>query len=115
MPLGAVLDLHMPDWVQLEIASCVILFGRLEQKIIEIAWDMAGSNEVRERLKRAKQSSHDNLDEILGVIETAATFEAIRTAFKGAKTETLSRMGRGSWQADGRMWFGISSLLMRKE
>jgi hypothetical protein len=88
----------MPDWVKLAIANCVILFGRLEQKVIEIAWDVAGSNEVKERLKRARQSASDNFDEILAVIEEAAgtRFDALRLTFEAlAKDRNL--IVHGSW------------------
>jgi hypothetical protein len=104
MPQGAKLDLSMPEWVKLDIADSVILFGRLEQKVIEIAWDVAGSIEVKERLRRARQPAYDNFDEILAVIEQAAgtKFDALRLTFEAlAKERNL--IVHGSWlMADGK-------------
>jgi hypothetical protein len=102
MPAGVVLDLAMAEWVKIEIADCIILFGRLEQKVIEIAWDLVGTPDVKERLKRARQSAHDNFDDILSVIEEAAgmQFDAIRLAFTGLRHDR-NLIAHGSWLMAG--------------
>ncbi len=102
MPAGTVLDKAMPDWVKIEMATCIILFGRLEQKAIEIAWDMAGTVEVKERVKRARQPASNNFDEILAVIEEAAgeKFEALRNAFEGLANDR-NFMVHGHWLMAG--------------
>jgi hypothetical protein len=38
MPEGVVLSRELPEWVKLSIADAVIVFGRIEQEAIEIAW-----------------------------------------------------------------------------
>ena len=98
MPAGTKLDLSMPEWVKLEIADCIILFGRLEQKVVEIAWDLAGTKDVKERVRRASKSAHDNFDEILSVIEEAAgtQFDAIRFAFTGLRQDR-NLIAHGAW------------------
>jgi hypothetical protein len=35
---GASFNRELPDWVRFAIADAVVVFGRLEQEIIEIAW-----------------------------------------------------------------------------
>jgi hypothetical protein len=102
MPPGTKLSTDMPDWVKIEIADCIIVFGRLEQCVIEIAWEMAGTTEIKARLKRARQPATDNFDEVLSVIEEAAgeKLEALRRAFEElAKDRNL--MAHGSWLMAG--------------
>ena len=81
---GARLNFQMDDWVKTEIANCVIIFGRLEQKVIEIAWDVMGANEVKHRIKAARTPASVNFEEILGAIEQLAgeKFEALRLGFE---------------------------------
>jgi hypothetical protein len=38
MPEGVVLSRELPKWVKLSIADVVVVFGRMEQEAIEIAW-----------------------------------------------------------------------------
>jgi hypothetical protein len=98
MPKDTVLSANIPDWVKLDIADCIIVFGRLEQKIIEIAWDMAGTTETKERLKRARQPASDNFDDLISVIEEAGgtKFDALRNGFnKLAQDRNL--IAHGHW------------------
>lgn len=102
MPPGTKLSTVMPSWVKTEIADCIILFGRLEQCVIEIAWEIAGTTEIKDRLKRTRQPATDNFDEVLSVIEEAAgeKMEALRRAFEElAKDRNL--MTHGSWLMAG--------------
>ena len=46
---GARVTRELPEWVRLAIADAAVLFGRLEQEIIEIAWLIKGANEKVER------------------------------------------------------------------
>ncbi|MCK1742006.1 hypothetical protein IVA80_14260 [Bradyrhizobium sp. 139] len=102
MPEGTVLDAVMPDWVKLSIADCIIVFGRIEQKMVEIAWDLAGTTEVKDRVKRARVPAADNFDELLSVIEEAAgqKFDALRESFtKLAHDRNL--IAHGHWLMAG--------------
>lgn len=72
MPKGTVLSADIPDWVKLNVADCIIVFGRFEQKTIEIAWEMAGTTEVKQRMKRGRQRAAENFDELVSVIEEPA-------------------------------------------
>lgn len=38
MPEGVRLSVELPEWVRLAIADAVVVFGRMEQEIIEISW-----------------------------------------------------------------------------
>lgn len=102
MPAGTPISVDIPDWVKLEIASCLILFGRLEQCVIEIAWEMAGTTEIKERLMRARQPATENFSEVVSVIEDAAgqKFDALHRTFDElAKDRNL--FAHGSWLMAG--------------
>jgi hypothetical protein len=98
MPEGVRLDLSMPRSVKLEIANCIILFGRIEQKVIEIAWALAGSTDVKARVKRAGQPAHANFEEILSIVEQAAgdKFDAMRTVFNSLRHDR-NLIAHGFW------------------
>jgi len=98
MPEGTHLTFDMPDWVKLSVAGCIMLFGRLEHKVIEIAWDVKGVVELKTRLKTARNPASGNFDEILSAIECAADqqFDAIRKAFETLADER-NLMVHGAW------------------
>jgi hypothetical protein len=99
---GTPLSAELPDWVKLNIADCIVVFGRLEQTVIEIAWEVAGTTEIKERLKRARQPANNNFEEMLAVIEEAAgtKFDALRTAFDGLSKDR-NLIAHGSWLMAG--------------
>jgi hypothetical protein len=99
---GTPLSAELPDWVKLNIADCIVVFGRLEQTVIEIAWEVAGTTEIKERLKRARQPANNNFDEVLGIVEEVAgtKFDALRTAFDGLSKDR-NLIAHGSWLMAG--------------
>jgi hypothetical protein len=102
MPEGTDVTFHVPDWVKLEIAECVIAFSKLEHKAIEIAWSLKNINEVKARVKAARMPATENFDEILSYIEDRASveFAAIRRAFEDlAKERNL--ISHGVWMMAG--------------
>jgi hypothetical protein len=59
MAPGAQFDFTIPDWVKLLIAECVIIFGRVEQKAIEIVW-VVETADPRQRVKIARRPAAEN-------------------------------------------------------
>jgi hypothetical protein len=80
---GAKLSQDLPDWVKLAIADAIMLFGRLEQELIEIAWLIKGADQKVERLKVARNPAPDNFSDIVAIVEQAARQElsALRSTF----------------------------------
>ena len=84
-----------------------MLFGRLEQEVIEIAWLIKGAGEKAERAKVARRPATDNFDDILKLVEAAAgsEFASLRSTFEDlAKDRNLIAHGAW-WMVDGhRPW-----------
>jgi hypothetical protein len=94
---GATFSWKMPEWVKLAIAESLILFGRLEQEIIEIAWLLKDAN-AKEKVKVARTPATENFDGILAVVEehTADKLNALRSAFEElARNRNL--IAHGCW------------------
>jgi hypothetical protein len=56
---GAQFDFSMPDWTKALIADCIIIFGRVEQKAIEIVWVVeksTGPGRARVAKRKARQN-----------------------------------------------------------
>lgn len=104
---GARVTRELPEWVRLAIADAAVLFGRLEQEIIEIAWLIKGANEKVERAKIARRPATDNFDDVLKLVEAAAgsKLAGLRSTFDDlAKDRNL--ITHGSWWMvdDHRPW-----------
>jgi hypothetical protein len=103
---GAVFDFTIPDWLRLNIADCVILFGRIEQKTIEIAW-LLNNEELKRKLKTARNPATDNFEAIVELVEQKAgqKFEALRISFD-ALANARNLIVHGAWlMVDGnRPW-----------
>ena len=99
MPMheGATFSWIMPDWVKLAIADALIVFGRLEQEIIEIAWLLKDAD-VKEKVKTARAPASENFQGILGVMEEqhGSKFDGLRTAFDKLSTDR-NLMALGCW------------------
>jgi hypothetical protein len=65
IPAGAKLTRELTQWVRLSIADAVVVFGRLEQEIIEIAWLMKGADVVKERVNLSRNPASDNFVNIV--------------------------------------------------
>ena len=61
----------LPDWVRLAIADAIVVFGRLEQEAVEIAWLLRGSD-LKQKLKLARNPAQENLTFLVTFIESAA-------------------------------------------
>lgn len=83
MHVGAKLDFQIPEWVKSELARCVIIFGRIEQKAIEIAW-VLGNAELKARLKIARMPATENFENIIEAVEKVAgkEFAALKATFE---------------------------------
>jgi len=98
MHSGAKLTHELPGWLKIAIADAIVLFGRLEQEIIEITWLLRGANEKLERSKVARNPAADNFSDIVAIVEKAAgqEFAALRSTFDDlARDRNL--MVHGAW------------------
>jgi hypothetical protein len=68
MPEGVRLSAELPEWLRLAIADAVVLFGRMEQETIEIAW-LLNDATLKERLKLARNPATETFLAILGSVE----------------------------------------------
>ncbi|TAN59442.1 MAG: hypothetical protein EPN20_15100 [Magnetospirillum sp.] len=68
MPEGVRLSSELPEWLRLAIADAVVLFGRIEQEAIEIAW-LLNDATLKEKLKLARNPATDTFLTILGRVE----------------------------------------------
>lgn len=94
---GAKFNHDLQNWVRLSIADAVVLFGRLEQEIIEIAW-LLKKSDLKERIQVARNPAKDNFAEVLEVMEKAVgqELDGLRGAFETlAKDRNL--MVHGAW------------------
>lgn len=107
MHSGATLSRDLPDWVRLAIADAIMLFGRLEQEVIEISWLIKGAEQKVERLKVARNPATDNFSDIVALVEQAAGQElkALRSTFDDlAKDRNLIVHGAWWFVDDRRPW-----------
>ena len=106
MPEGVRLSVEIPDQVKLTIADAVIVFGRIEQELIEIAWVLSDAD-LKQRLKIARTPTTDNFVAIIEAVERAQTgvnLDALKaTARQLADDRNL--MVHGAWtMTDDKPW-----------
>ncbi len=70
MPEGLRLSQEIPDQVKLALADAVIVFGRIEQELIEIAWIMSNAD-LKQRLRIARAPTKENFVDIIEAVEQA--------------------------------------------
>jgi hypothetical protein len=103
---GATFSWKMPEWVKLAIADSLIVFGRMEQRIIEIAWLLKDAD-IKERVKTARAPAVENFEGILDVMEEfeGKTFDGLRKTFEDLSKDR-NLIAHGSWlMIDGaRPW-----------
>jgi hypothetical protein len=89
---------ELSGWVKLSIADAVVVFGRLEQEIIEIAWLVKGTDVVADRVKLSRIPATENFLEIVGVVEEAAgqRFDGLRKTFSDLAYDR-NLIVHGSW------------------
>jgi hypothetical protein len=101
---GATFSWVLPDWVKFAIADWLVVFGRMEQKIIEIAWLMKDAD-VKERVKTARAPAVENFQGILSVMEEheGKKFDGLRKTFE-ALSKDRNLIAHGCWlMIDGTM------------
>jgi hypothetical protein len=84
VPAGAKLSLELAEWVSLSIANAVVLFGRLEQELIEIAWLVKSADVVADRVRLSRSPASEHFGEIVGLVEKAEgrRFDELRKMFR---------------------------------
>jgi hypothetical protein len=106
MPEGVRLSPELPEWLKLSIADAVVLFGRMEQEIIEIAWvlDDAG---LKQKLKLARMPATENFIAVIESVEhheEGLQLDALKDGFRGLADER-NLMVHGAWNmADSKPW-----------
>jgi hypothetical protein len=98
VPAGAKLDLNLATWVKVSIADAVVVFGRLEQEISEIAWILTNAVTVADRVKLAKNAASGNFLDVVGSVEEVAgqAFDGLRTTFIELSNDR-NLIVHGSW------------------
>jgi hypothetical protein len=105
MHAGARSTQDLLAWVRLSIADAIVLFGRLEHELIEIAWLIKGAD-LKERVKIARNSATYNFLNVIAIVEEAAgaRFDALRETFVNLANDR-NLMVHGAWlMVDGRPW-----------
>ncbi|MCX7382930.1 MAG: hypothetical protein NT133_16300 [Alphaproteobacteria bacterium] len=106
MPDGINLSTDLPAWTRLAIADAVVLFGRIEQEVIEIAWLLADAG-MRERLKLARAPATENFIAIIDCAERAQGHQDLGTLKSSFVILANDRnlIVHGAWaMADGKPW-----------
>lgn len=106
MPEGVQLSSEIPDQVKLAIADAVIVFGRIEQELIEIAWVISNAD-LKQRLRIARAPTADNFIAIIEAVEQAQSGLNL-DAFKATARQLAddrNLMVHGAWtMTDDRPW-----------
>lgn len=106
MPEGVQLSPELPQSVRLSIADAVVLFGRMEQEAIEIAWLLTDA-ELKERLKLARTPATDNFIAIIESVEKTEEnlkLDALKESFREL-ADARNLMVHGAWtMADEKPW-----------
>ena len=106
MPEGVQLSTELADWVRLAVADAVIVFGRMEQEIIEISWLLSDAD-LQRRLKIAKLPATENFIAVLDTIEGLEpdlSLEALKTGFTRLAHDR-NLIVHGAWtMANDRPW-----------
>lgn len=106
MPKGVQLSTVLPDWVRFAIADAVVLFGRMEQEIVEISWIMTDAD-LKEKVKLTKGSTTDKFIAALENVERAEPglkLDALKDGFHGLADER-NLIVHGAWtMADDKPW-----------
>lgn len=106
MPEGTYLSPELPEWVRLAIADAVVVFGRMEQEIIEILWILKDAD-LKQKLKLTKGSTTDKFIAALESFECAKEglkLYALKDVFRGLADER-NLIVHGAWNmADAKPW-----------
>lgn len=106
MPEGVRLSLDISDQVKLALADAVIVFGRIEQELIEIAWAL-GNGDLKQRLKIARAPTRDNFSAIIEAVENAQPglkLDGLKSTIPQLANER-NLMVHGAWtMTDDKPW-----------
>jgi hypothetical protein len=106
MPEGVCLSAELPDWVKLSIADAVVIFGRMEQEIVEISWVLKDSD-LKQKLKLVGNPATANFLAALEILEKAngaLKLDLMKNTFKDLAQER-NMMVHGSWvMTDEKPW-----------
>jgi hypothetical protein len=106
MPEGVQLSPELPDWVKLAIADAVVVFGRVEQEIIEISWILTDAD-LKQKLKLARVPATENFIAVIEGVEQAKDglkLDALKNGFRVLADER-NLVVHGAWNmADGKPW-----------
>ena len=106
MPEGVQLSPELPQTVRLSIADAVVLFGRMEQEAIEIAWLLRDA-ELKERLKLARTPATENFIAIIESVEKTQEdlkLDMLKESFRELANER-NLIVHGAWTlADETSW-----------
>jgi hypothetical protein len=106
MPEGVHLSPELPEWVKLSIADAVVVFGRMEQEIIEISWILMDAD-LKQRLKLARTPATENFIAVLESVERhekGLQLDALKGTFRGLADER-NLMVHGAWNmAEAKPW-----------
>jgi hypothetical protein len=97
MHSGAVVSYELPSWVKLAMADAIILFGRLEQEIIEVTWLLKDAD-MQVRVKLAREPASKNFQFIINEVkkQTGESLSGLENGFdRLAKDRNL--IAHGSW------------------
>src|SRR4051794_40795704 len=106
MPEGVHLSRELPEWARLSIADAVVLFGRMEQEIIEISWIITDAD-LTQKLKLTKGSTTDKFIMALESVERSQEglkLDALKNGFREL-AEERNLIVHGAWNmAEARPW-----------
>jgi hypothetical protein len=94
---GAHLDWRLPEWVKLAMSDCIVLFGRMEQEIIEVVW-LLRSADVAVRVKIAREPASRNFEFLIAQLqkESGKKFDSLSGGFERL-TRERNLMAHGAW------------------
>jgi hypothetical protein len=106
MPEGTRLSPELREWARFAIADAVVLFGRMEQEIIEISW-ILNDDDLTQKLKLTGGSTTDKFIAALESVERAEEglkLDALKDGFKGL-AEERNLIVHGAWNmTDEKPW-----------
>jgi len=106
MAEGVRLSLELPEWVKFSIADAVVLFGRIEQEVMEISWVLTDAG-LKERLKIARNPATDNFIAIIDSAERAwrhLTLDTLKDGFRELANDR-NLIVHGAWtMTDEKPW-----------
>jgi hypothetical protein len=106
MPEGVRLSTALPDWARLAIADAVVVFGRMEQEIIEISWILRDAD-LKQKLKLARTPATENFITVLESVERrqeGLKLDALKDGFRSMADER-NLIVHGAWtMVDDKPW-----------